>query len=68
LLIARFEIGVTEFPTTTAKEEEEEEFCLCLSFFSQVGAHPPCFKIRIFKIEMFNIKYDASHFYIMNNQ
>ena len=41
LLFARFEIGVTEFPTKTTKTARKVVFLCVREFFSSnVGAHP----------------------------
>ena len=40
LLFARVEIGVTEYPTKTAKKEEEEEKNVSEIFFKSGRAHP----------------------------
>ena len=45
LLFTSVEIGVTEFPTKTAKKEKKN--CLCRRFFSEGGVHP-LFKMSLF--------------------
>ena len=40
LLFARVEIGMTEYPTKTAKKEEEEEKNVSEIFFKSGRAHP----------------------------